>query len=109
MIKTVGLVRRGDDQFVLFPVDLHLQTDRLRVRRHGRGVLIEPVFRMSGSGSRNSTASGQSRFPMFGQTKGANGDELLRGNLNVGRRAARLGDGQSLGLEAVEMKRKRVI
>ena len=46
---------------------------------------------------------------MFGQTKGADGDELLRGNLNVGRRAARLGDGQSLGLEAVEMKRNCVL
>ena len=109
MIKTVGLVGRGDDQFVLLPVDLHLQSDRVRVRRHGRGVLIEPVFRMSGSGSRNSTASGQSRFPMFGQTKGADGDELLRGNLNVGRRAARLGMANALGLEAVEMKRNCVL
>jgi virulence-associated protein VagC len=43
MTKTVRLVRRDDDQFVLLPVDLHLQTDRVRVRRHGRRVLIEPV------------------------------------------------------------------
>ena len=44
MTRTVTLVRRGQDQLVPLPVDWHLPTDRVRIRRHGRGVLIEPVF-----------------------------------------------------------------
>jgi antitoxin VapB len=44
MTRTVRLVRRGEDQLVPLPVGLHLSADHVRIRRQGRGVLIEPVF-----------------------------------------------------------------
>ena len=44
MTRTVRLIRRGEDQLVHLPVGLHLSADRVRIRRQGRGVLIEPVF-----------------------------------------------------------------
>lgn len=42
--RTVTLVRRGQDQLVPLPTELQLPTDRVRIRRHGRALLIEPVF-----------------------------------------------------------------
>ena len=44
MGTTARLFRNGRSQAVRLPRELRFEGDRVRVRRHGRGVLVEPMF-----------------------------------------------------------------
>jgi virulence-associated protein VagC len=44
MTRTASLIRQGNDQWLLLPVEMHLAADRVRLRRHGRGIMLEPCF-----------------------------------------------------------------
>lgn len=41
--KTARLFRTGGSQAVRLPKEFRFEGDRVRIRRHGDGVLIEPV------------------------------------------------------------------
>jgi antitoxin VapB len=42
-VKYAKLFRNGNSQAVRLPQEFRFQGDRVRVRRHGRGVLLEPM------------------------------------------------------------------
>ena len=42
-IKYAKLFRNGNSQAVRLPQEFRFQGDKVRVRRHGRGVLLEPI------------------------------------------------------------------
>jgi len=42
-IKYAKLFRNGNSQAVRLPQEFRFQGDKVRVRRHGRGVLLEPM------------------------------------------------------------------
>jgi antitoxin VapB len=44
MITTARLFKNGRSQAVRLPRELRFEGDRVRVRRVGRGVLVEPMF-----------------------------------------------------------------
>ena len=44
MTKTTKLSRNGRSQAVRLPREFRFEGDRVRVRRAGRGVLVEPMF-----------------------------------------------------------------
>ena len=44
MITTAKLFRNGRSQAVRLPREFRFEGDRVRVRRAGRGVLVEPMF-----------------------------------------------------------------
>lgn len=44
MTTTAKLFRNGRSQAVRLPREFRFEGDRVRVRRAGRGVLVEPVF-----------------------------------------------------------------
>jgi antitoxin VapB len=44
LTTTAKLFRNGRSQAVRLPRDLRFEGDRVRVRRSGRGVLVEPMF-----------------------------------------------------------------
>jgi antitoxin VapB len=44
MTITAKLFRRGLNQAVRLPREFRFKGDRVRVRRVGRGVLLEPIF-----------------------------------------------------------------
>ncbi len=44
MATTARLFRNGRSQAVRLPHELRFEGDRVRVRRVGRGVLVEPMF-----------------------------------------------------------------
>jgi antitoxin VapB len=44
MTTTAKLFRNGRSQAVRLPREFRFEGDRVRVRRSGRGVLVEPVF-----------------------------------------------------------------
>ena len=43
-MKTAKLIACGRDQAVRLPREFRFEGDRVRVRRSGRGVLVEPLF-----------------------------------------------------------------
>jgi antitoxin VapB len=45
MTTTARLFRNGRSQAVRLPREFRFEGDRVRVRRAGRGVLVEPMFR----------------------------------------------------------------
>lgn len=45
MITTAKLFKNGRSQAVRLPREFRFEGDRVRVRRSGRGVLVEPVFK----------------------------------------------------------------
>ena len=44
MTTTARLFRNGRSQAVRLPREFRFEGDRVRVRRAGRGILVEPVF-----------------------------------------------------------------
>lgn len=44
MASTAKLFRNGRSQAVRLPREFRFEGDRVRVRRSGRGVLVEPMF-----------------------------------------------------------------
>ena len=44
MTSTAKLFRNGRSQAVRLPREFRFEGDRVRVRRAGRGVLVEPMF-----------------------------------------------------------------
>ena len=44
MTTTAKLFRNGRSQAVRLPSEFRFEGDRVRVRRSGRGVLVEPMF-----------------------------------------------------------------
>jgi antitoxin VapB len=44
MTTTAKLFRNGRSQAVRLPREFRFEGDRVRVRRAGRGVLVEPIF-----------------------------------------------------------------
>ena len=44
MTRTAKLFRNGSSQAIRMPRDFRFGGDRVRVRRAGRGVLVEPIF-----------------------------------------------------------------
>ncbi len=44
MVSTAKLFRNGRSQAVRLPREFRFEGDRVRVRRAGRGVLVEPMF-----------------------------------------------------------------
>jgi antitoxin VapB len=44
MMRTAKLFRNGRSQAVRLPREFRFDGDRVRVRRAGRGVLVEPMF-----------------------------------------------------------------
>jgi antitoxin VapB len=47
MATTAKLFRNGRSQAVRLPREFRFEGDRVRVRRAGRGILVEPMFRDS--------------------------------------------------------------
>jgi antitoxin VapB len=45
MITTARLFQNGRSQALRLPRELRFEGDRVRVRRVGRGVLVEPIFK----------------------------------------------------------------
>jgi antitoxin VapB len=44
MTRTAKLIKNGRSQAVRLPREFRFEGDRVRVRRVGRGILLEPVF-----------------------------------------------------------------
>ena len=57
MTTTAKLFKNGRSQAVRLPREFRFEGDRVRVRRAGRGVLVEPMFTDVSRGSPSSTGS----------------------------------------------------
>jgi virulence-associated protein VagC len=44
MTRTASVIRQDNDQWLLLPAEMHLTADHVRIRRQGRGIMLEPLF-----------------------------------------------------------------